>query len=84
MSEVVTPDSVRAFIEQELIDFGAEPEAVSDDVSLDELDIDSLAVVELVASVKRRFAVDIPFEDIPRSSTVAAVCDLIRARAQAA
>ncbi|MEU6177754.1 acyl carrier protein [Streptomyces coeruleorubidus] len=84
MSKPITPDSVRTFIEQELVDFGAEPDAISDDISLDALDIDSLAVVELVASVKRRFAVEIPFEDIPRTSTVSAVCELIRSRTAAA
>ncbi|MES9520354.1 acyl carrier protein [Streptomyces capoamus] len=83
MSELANPDSVRAFVEQELIDCGAEPDTISDDVSLDELDIDSLAVVELVASVKRRYAVDVPFEEVPRTSTVSDVCELIRSRAAA-
>ncbi|MFD8687723.1 acyl carrier protein [Streptomyces sp. NPDC059651] len=79
-----TPDAVRTFIEQELVDFGAEPESISDDISLDALDIDSLAVVELVASVKRRYAVEIAIGDIPRTSTVSAVCELIHSRTAAA
>ncbi|SBU98619.1 acyl carrier protein [Streptomyces sp. Ncost-T6T-1] len=71
--------SVRAFVERELIDFGAEPDAITDEARLGELQIDSLGVVELTASIKREFAVDVPLEALTKDVTVAEIVALIRA-----
>ncbi|MEU9084695.1 acyl carrier protein [Streptomyces sp. NPDC048357] len=76
--------SVRAFVERELVDFGAEPDAVTDEARLEELEIDSLGVVELTASIKREFAVDVPLEALTKDITVAGVVALIRGGATAA
>ncbi|QNE26893.1 acyl carrier protein [Streptomyces sp. INR7] len=75
--------SVRAFVERELVDFGAEPDAITDQARLEELEIDSLGVVELTASVKREFAVDVPLEALTKDLTVAAVVALIQDAAAA-
>ncbi|MEU3051591.1 acyl carrier protein [Streptomyces sp. NPDC006984] len=78
MSRPVDLAAVRAFVERELVDFGAEPGMISDEARLEELDIDSLGVVELTASIKREYAVDVPLEALTKDLTVAAVVDLIR------
>ncbi|KJK52989.1 acyl carrier protein [Streptomyces sp. NRRL F-4428] len=75
--------SVRAFVERELVDFGAEPDAITDQARLDELEIDSLGVVELTASVKREFGADVPLEALTKDLTVAAVVALIQDAAAA-
>ncbi|MFD5622779.1 acyl carrier protein [Streptomyces yangpuensis] len=75
--------SVRAFVERELVDFGAEPDAIRDEARLEELEIDSLGVVELTASVKREFGVDVPLESLTKDLAVAEVVALIREAAAA-
>ncbi|WP_030194534.1 acyl carrier protein [Streptomyces sp. NRRL S-87] len=81
MSRPADLAAVRAFVERELVDFGAEPGTISDGARLGELDIDSLGVVELTASIKHEYAVDVPLEALTKDLTVAQVVDLIRAAA---
>ncbi|WP_405530780.1 acyl carrier protein [Streptomyces avidinii] len=75
--------SVRSFVVRELVDFGAEPDKVSDGARLEELEIDSLGVVELTASIKREFGVDVPLEALTKDVTVAGVIALIQGAAAA-
>ncbi|WP_185893293.1 acyl carrier protein [Streptomyces sp. WAC08241] len=81
MSRPINLAAVRAFVERELVDFGAEPGTISDEARLEELDIDSLGVVELTASIKHEYAVDVPLEVLTKNLTVAEVVDLIRTAA---
>ncbi|MFJ2609951.1 acyl carrier protein [Streptomyces sp. NPDC087425] len=69
-----------AFIEAELIDFGAQPEMISDDATINALDIDSLSIVELMSSIQRNHSVEIPREEISRDTTIAGLVAMICAR----
>ncbi|HEX8303478.1 MAG TPA: acyl carrier protein [Jatrophihabitans sp.] len=57
-------DTVREFINTELVDLGVEQDAISADVKFDELDIDSLDVADLMTSIKRDYGVEIPRRDL--------------------
>ncbi|MDQ1739304.1 MAG: acyl carrier protein [Pseudonocardiales bacterium] len=64
MSQEVEADTVREFINTELVDLGVEQDAISADVKFDELDIDSLDVADLMTSIKRDYGVEIPRRDL--------------------
>ncbi len=56
--------AVQEFISAELVDLGVEQDAISADARIDELDIDSLDVADLMTSIKRDYGVDIPRRDL--------------------
>ncbi|MFD6529887.1 acyl carrier protein [Streptomyces sp. NPDC060184] len=60
MSAPATAESVLDLIRTELIESGVEEETISPDAKFDDLDIDSLDVGELMATVKRTYGVSIP------------------------
>ena len=64
MPQKAEADTVREFINTELVDLGVEQEAISPDVKFDELDIDSLDVADLMTSIKRDYGVEIPRRDL--------------------
>jgi acyl carrier protein len=64
MSQEVEADTVRQFINTELVDLGVEQDAITADVKFDELDIDSLDVADLMTSIKRDYGVEIPRRDL--------------------
>lgn len=64
MSQEVEADTVREFLNTELVDLGVEQDAISADVKFDELDIDSLDVADLMTSIKRDYGVEIPRRDL--------------------
>jgi acyl carrier protein len=64
MPQKAEADTVREFINTELVDLGVEQDAISADVKFDELDIDSLDVADLMTSIKRDYGVEIPRRDL--------------------
>lgn len=56
--------AVQEFISTELIDLGVEQDAISTEARIDELDIDSLDVADLMTSIKRDYGVEIPRRDL--------------------
>lgn len=56
--------AVQQFISTELVDLGVEQDAISAAARIDELDIDSLDVADLMTSIKRDYGVDIPRRDL--------------------
>lgn len=64
MGQQVTAASVQEFITAELVDLGVEEEAISADMRIDEIDIDSLDVADLMTSIKKDYGVDIPRRDL--------------------
>ena len=60
MSAPATTESIFDLIRTELIESGVEEETISPDAKFDDLDIDSLDVGELMATIKRTYGVSIP------------------------
>ncbi|MEO6502928.1 MAG: acyl carrier protein [Jatrophihabitantaceae bacterium] len=61
------PEQHRAlleFLNSELVDLGVEQDAISPQARIDELDIDSLDVADLMTSIKRDYGVEIPRRDL--------------------
>ena len=60
---------LRAVVEETLEQLGIEPETLADDKGLDELDIDSLDIVEVSQVVSQRFQVKLEAEDFEGVAT---------------
>lgn len=81
MSATVTAEQVEARVTSALIEFGADPDAVSRDAGWEVLDVDSLDLVELAQVVEDEFGVEITSQDMQNVMTVGAVVDFVVARA---
>jgi acyl carrier protein len=76
MTEIAT-DELEAFVFDTLAEFGPEREDVRRDATLDELDVDSLDVVELSQLVEEKYAIGIKAEVFVGSRTVGDLIDRI-------
>ena len=65
-----------------LAQFGADPAALSRDATLEDVDVDSLDLVELTQVVEERYSIDLESEDFKQIKTVGDVVDLVAARVQ--
>lgn len=81
MSATVTAQQVEERVFASLIEFGADPAAVSREAGWEALDVDSLDLVELAQVVQDEFGVDIDTKEMPNLMTVGSVIDLVVARA---
>jgi acyl carrier protein len=75
-----TPDQVQARVVEAIASFGPDPEAVTREASFEELDIDSLDLVELAQIVEEEYGVELKSEDMKDMKTVGDAVDLIVAR----
>ncbi|WP_406327071.1 acyl carrier protein [Streptomyces sp. NBC_00203] len=76
-----TRESLTAFVLESLADFGADPDAITLDAAFDDLEIDSLDLVELGQSVKKRFGVHVRPKDMDDVKTVGEALDVMFATA---
>jgi acyl carrier protein len=67
-------------VREALIEFGAEADEITRDSTWEELDIDSLDLVELSQIAEEEFAVPLRTDDIKSITTVGQAVDLIAAR----
>lgn len=81
MTTKATNESVEKVIFDGLEEVGAEPGEITRDASFDELDVDSLDVVELAQIVEDEFGVRLEGEDLKGLERVGQVIDLVVARA---
>ncbi len=81
MPTQATADSVEQVIFDGLAELGAEGE-VSRVATFEDLDVDSLDLVELAQIVEDEFDVELQGEDVKDLQTVGDVIDLVVARAQ--
>jgi acyl carrier protein len=81
MPTQATAQTVEQVIFDGLTELGAEGE-VSRDATFDDLDVDSLDLVELAQIVEDEFGVELQGEDVKDLSTVGEVIDLVVSRAQ--
>ena len=74
------PQDIEATVIESLAEFGADPAALTRDASLEEVDIDSLDLVELTQVVEERYDIDLENADFKKIKTVGDVVDLVVAR----
>ncbi len=81
MSTTVTADQVEARVLEALVTFGAEPDVVSRDATWEQLEVDSLDLVELAQVVEDEYGVEITSQDMQHLLTVGHVVDMVVERA---
>ena len=80
MPETVTTEQIEERVIDALVEFGEEPDAVSLDARLEELEIDSLDLVELAQIIEDEYGVEITDSDMDALKTVGDVVDLVAQR----
>ena len=82
MATTTTPQDVETTVIENLVSFGADPDAVKRDATLEEIDVDSLDLVELTQVVEETYDIDLQSADFKQIKTVGDVVDLIVDRVQ--
>ena len=77
-----TKDQVAERVTSALVEFGEEPENVKPDSRFEDLDIDSLDLVELSQVVEDEYGIEITDKDMDEIKTVQDVVDFVTARQQ--
>jgi acyl carrier protein len=77
----VTTEQVEARVIEALASFGPDPEQIARNSTFEELDIDSLDLVELAQIVEDEYGVVLKGEDMKELKTVGDAIDLIVSRA---
>jgi acyl carrier protein len=77
----VTPEQVEGRVVEALASFGPDASQITRDASFEELDIDSLDLVELAQIVEDEYGVVLKGEDMKELKTVGDAVDLIVSRA---
>ena len=78
---VVSTEQVQARVIEALASFGPDPDQITRDSTFEELDIDSLDLVELAQIVEDEYGVVLKGEDMKELSKVGDAIDLIVSRA---
>ena len=76
-----TKDQVSERVITALVEFGEEPENVKPDSRFEDLDIDSLDLVELAQIVEDEYGVQLKGDDVGKIKTVGDAIDLVVNRA---
>ena len=77
----VTNEQVEARVVEALASFGPDPSQITRDATFEELDIDSLDLVELAQIVEDEYGIVLKGEDMKELKTVGDAIDLIASRA---
>jgi acyl carrier protein len=78
----VTTEQVESRVVEALASFGPDPAQITRDSTFEELDIDSLDLVELAQIVEDEYGVVLKGEDMKELGTVGDAIDLIVAKAE--
>ena len=81
MSVTATKEQIEQRVIEALVSFGADPGRVGRDAGFEELDIDSLDLVELAQIVEDEYGVELKEEDMKELRSVGQAIDLIAQRA---
>jgi acyl carrier protein len=81
MAATQTTDQIQERVTEALVSFGADREAVVRDAGWEQLDIDSLDLVELAQIMEDEYGVQIREEDLKEIQTVGQAIDYVAARA---
>jgi acyl carrier protein len=79
----ITRESIQQRVAAALEEFGADADQIAPGATFEELDVDSLDLVELGQIVQEEYGVEIKGEDMPKLKTVGDAVDLIAERAGA-
>jgi acyl carrier protein len=77
----VSTDNVEKTIYDGLVELGTERDALSREATLEDLDVDSLDLVELAQIVEDEYGVELKGDDVKDVKTVGDVIDLVVAKA---
>jgi acyl carrier protein len=72
-----TPQDIEATVMRSLADFGADPDVLTREATLEEVDVDSLDLVELTQVVEDAYDIDLENADFKKVKTVGDVIDLV-------
>lgn len=81
MPETVTKEQIETRVTDALVEFGEEREDLSREAKFEDLDVDSLDLVELAQIVEDEYGVELSDSDMDKLETVGDVVDLIAGRA---
>jgi acyl carrier protein len=81
MATQVTTDNVEKVIFDGMVELGTERDQLSREATLEDLDVDSLDLVELAQIVEDEFGVELRGDDVKDVKTVGEVIDLVVAKA---
>ncbi|HEV7918871.1 MAG TPA: acyl carrier protein [Solirubrobacterales bacterium] len=73
----VTQEQVLEKIKEIVPKFGVDPEAVTTEATLEDLDMDSLDVVEIMQAIEDDFGIRVPDEDLEDLATMGDAIDAI-------
>jgi acyl carrier protein len=76
-----TPAAVEARIVEALASFGPDADSITREATFEELDIDSLDLVELAQIVEDEYGVELKGDDMKNMKTVGDAIELVVARA---
>lgn len=76
----VSKEALQQRIEAALVEFGAEPSEVRLEATWDELDVDSLDLVELAQIVEDEYGVELRESEMEEMKTVGDAVELVAAR----
>lgn len=82
MATTTTPQDIEATVIENLVSFGADAEAVTRDATLEDIDVDSLDLVELTQVVEESYGIDLDGADFKKVKTVGDMIDLVVERVQ--
>jgi acyl carrier protein len=77
----VTKEQIEERVTKALEEFGAEPSEINRDAEFEQLDVDSLDLVELAQIVEDEYGVQLKGEDMEGLKTVGQAVDLVAERA---
>jgi acyl carrier protein len=80
MPETASKDQIEARVIDALVEFGEERENLNPQARFEDLDVDSLDLVELAQIVEDEYGVEIADSDLDKIETVSDVTELITAR----
>jgi acyl carrier protein len=80
MSTTATREQVEERVFRALEEFGADPDQVNAEAEFEELDVDSLDLVELAQIVEDEYGVELKGEDLQGVKTVGQAVDLVTSR----
>ncbi|HEY2716664.1 MAG TPA: phosphopantetheine-binding protein [Solirubrobacterales bacterium] len=81
MPTQVSTENVEKTIYDGLVELGTERDQLARDASLEDLDVDSLDLVELAQIVEDEYGVELKGDDVKDVKTVGEVIDLVVAKA---
>jgi acyl carrier protein len=77
----ITPEAIWERVRSTLAEFGPELEDITREATFEELDIDSLDLVELGQVIDEEYGIEVKAEDVKDIKTVGEAVDLISAKA---